>query len=289
MKNNNFIYIVMAIAIAAIAVSIGSYIFLSKHQAPAKPASAIPNSVVFQPAAPQPAAVATTATPKTTPKPVGVPAPIVPPVKIVTPPVPQTPAAPPTPAPAVSAPISLPYSVSNFSIKNAWQSIIGSVGLNVIDNGAYKRNLLKISAAANTTVGIAELAGSEDWKNYSFAADINFISGTNFSLIARYRDSKNYTSCTFAQNGVTLINTVIDGKNTTVLRGTNQIATVPYVVGISYKISVDGNDVQCFVNGTPISATIPDMPSSGGIGIEVYNQAPGSSELDIQEVRVSDN
>lgn len=213
---------------------------------------------------------------KTTPKPLAQ-SPAVKPITAVAPQVQAS-------TTVVAKPITLPFSVTNFSNVAVWQPLLGDLSSKFSDY--YNTNLLSLTSAANSTDGFAELSGSEDWKDYLYTAHLNFVSGTTFSLVARYKDSSNYAYCTFAQHGTTRINVVSGGKNSTVLQLTKHINSIPYVTGITYAVRVKGNEIECLVDNVPISANVTAMPTSGGIGVKSYNQVQGTGKILVQDIEV---
>ena len=219
------------------------------------------------------------------PKPQPIKKPSVIPVPVTAQVKPIIPVTPSQPIKTAVAPLLLPYTMSNFSNITPWKVIQGSVS-SFYSQPLYK-NLLDVKAPSNSSTGFIELAGSEGWTDYSFLYHMNFISGTEFSLIARYQDSENYTACVFGKDGETRIDNVVDGDANTIVDLDQQISTIPYVDGIDYKMIVDGNDVQCVVNSQPIYGHVPDMPSKGGIGIQTYNHAHGTSEVKVQDITVT--
>ncbi len=151
--------------------------------------------------------------------------------------------------------------------------------------GASDLNDARLTMAAKETSGASVfLDGTRLWKDYTFRTTFDWSSGTNVSLMARYKNGKNYLSCTFGEGNVSISNTV-NGE-------TVRIQTVknasPIAAGgeTSLGMNVRGNTATCYSGATPVvMATVPD--TDGGIGIRIWDPNRDVAKAQFKSVEVT--
>jgi peptidoglycan/xylan/chitin deacetylase (PgdA/CDA1 family) len=166
----------------------------------------------------------------------------------------------------------LPFESSSFGLD--W---IGSWGK--IEKG----DELTIAASEDTSGGSAFLNGSKLWKNYTFTATIDWLRGSDVSLIARNTQDVNYFACAFSDNNVT-IEIHRNGVQT-------NIATVPHRLqgskdNMTLGIQVNGPQIACYENGARVASTYANDFPQGGVGIQVWNKAFGVALVHVKNVSI---
>lgn len=141
---------------------------------------------------------------------------------------------------------------------------------------------LNLSATASTTGASVFLDGTKLWKDYFYTTDLDWTSGSHVSLIARYKDSKNYHVCTFGKDS-TRIESVIDGKVKKLSEEKNFINVPDGKILLS--VSVNDDFMECLIGKTVITyATIPK--DEGGVGIKIWDKELGKASVSISGVKV---
>jgi len=157
-----------------------------------------------------------------------------------------------------------------------WQGTWGDVRL---ESGG-----LALAATATSTGAAAFLDGTRAWKDYGYAALFDRLGGSHVSLMARYRDSRNYTVCTLG-GGRVKIERVVDGA---VEKLADAELGAPFPeTAVEAGMRVRGPVIECLLGSTPVaSATGTD--EGGGIGIRIWDEEPGTAALRLRRVDVKD-
>ncbi|MHB8660705.1 MAG: polysaccharide deacetylase family protein [Minisyncoccota bacterium] len=169
----------------------------------------------------------------------------------------------------------LPYTSNTFG--GDWVGTLGNVEPT---NGA-----LTLQASPWTTGAEALLNGSGGWRDYTFNATLEWLSGNNVLLIARRHDGNNYLSCSFSNTDVTL-EKEIDGTK-------SELANASYALsgqksGISFGISVVGDTATCYANNKAVVQGTASDPvlATGGIGIQTWDPGKAVASIRMNSVDV---
>jgi hypothetical protein len=139
-----------------------------------------------------------------------------------------------------------------------------------------------LQGVAGSSSWIMDIGGDVSWTDYTFQADIKFISGSSyeFGLFGRFAigtDKGNYYTTYMDDSGAVQLRVRLNGSTSTI--GTKSKGTAP-VAGMVYTfaISLHGSTISVSVNGTPRVTMVTDATlSAGGIGLIVNN---GTVEFD---------
>jgi len=189
---------------------------------------------------------------------------------------------------------STPYTINDFGESiNRWTNTSG--GYFVKDSFLHVTSYPSAStgrmAFASTSAGRMVLRGASDWKDYSFKTIIDWSKGAKVTLIARYKDSRNYIGCTFSSYGArAVLYQVIDGAKTT-LGKTPKMSVSNYTPWLDnhFGVQVKDNEMQCLIKNQWVlryDASNMQISKNGGIGIEVWDEDPGNGEIILKEVKV---
>ncbi|KND50693.1 MAG: Carbohydrate Esterase Family 4 [Parcubacteria bacterium C7867-001] len=172
-----------------------------------------------------------------------------------------------------SGPKQMPYTSSSFL---DWSGNWGSV--------SAAQNVLSLHALSNTTGSVGLLNGSNLWNDYTVRAEIGSWSGSDISLIARYRsDSEPFLSCAFSKNRISLET----HENGTQLTVRSQNFEHPAGLRTLSMRSV-GSSVTCSADGESLTASVPErFAKSGSVGIEVWSPTLGSAALTTSKITVT--
>jgi peptidoglycan/xylan/chitin deacetylase (PgdA/CDA1 family) len=169
----------------------------------------------------------------------------------------------------------LPYEAREFGIdwKGSWGDVKLGEGM--------------VLAAEESTVGAAvALEGSYSWQNYEFEANIDWRSGDDVLLVGRYKNNDNYFACDYSDSKVTLKQR-INGETQTISAG-NYSTFIPRN-NVNLGMQVSGNTAACLFNGSQVtrSAVSAELPN-GGIGIHIWDRAPGVADITVNSVSVTE-
>jgi peptidoglycan/xylan/chitin deacetylase (PgdA/CDA1 family) len=146
---------------------------------------------------------------------------------------------------------------------------------------------LGVHSSASSTGSAVILDGSKLWRDYDLEANLNWQSGSNVYLWARYQNDSNYVACNFGQDLVHL--EVTENGVTTVIRGeksdlTKEVFQSPFTAGMR----VQGRDAECLINGQVVVTThfLDESLSSGGVGFKTWDRTPGVSAMFVSKVSV---
>lgn len=150
-------------------------------------------------------------------------------------------------------------------------------------NKSLEDNKLLISSDGSTNGATALLDGTYTWKDYLFDASVLWSKGSNFLLLARYRDPDNYTACNFGPNMVRLEQKV-NGVKTVLLESAHGLDKTSGDLLLGVEANKDVIKCRIGGNGT-VEAKITD--SNGGIGFQIWDAEPANGIVIIKEVNAS--
>ncbi|MEN9390122.1 MAG: hypothetical protein RLZZ283_222 [Candidatus Parcubacteria bacterium] len=113
--------------------------------------------------------------------------------------------------------------------------------------------------------------------NYKFESTINWGTGDVFTLVARFKDESNYISCAFADASTVAALYLVTKGESIRLGESPQLQRPQMDAFINRKnaIEVIGNTVGCYVDGERVlSMTLPQMESTGTIGVATWSKLP---------------
>jgi len=119
--------------------------------------------------------------------------------------------------------------------------------------------------------------GGQKWTDYRVNAVTNWGSAASFSLVARISDENTQVSCSFSQfAGVIQIYVMKDGISELINESAYIEALPPQIhpwTDIPLAIEVKGGRVNCYAyDRLSLSATPKNLPASGSVGIEVWDE-----------------
>ena len=131
----------------------------------------------------------------------------------------------------------------------------------------------------------AYLDGSYLWKDYGYSIRIKESGARKVLLIGRFQDSENYAACRFENGSVDIINV------------RDKIKKVVYEQKYNFELSnnivltmrIQGNDVECFIDGKRIiQGSVLHIPLNGGIGVRTEEFQDGRQFL-FDNIQVGEN
>lgn len=136
------------------------------------------------------------------------------------------------------------------------------------------------------------LPGSLGWKDYRFAGAASWKRGASFALIARATDPKNFMECSWtrgARSGSATLSIVERGTRIPIFRsGTLLLYGDGEYARARVAIEVEGTTVRCLFNDIPvITYDHARIAPEGGVGMRVWDRAPGGIEILIAELEAS--
>jgi peptidoglycan/xylan/chitin deacetylase (PgdA/CDA1 family) len=156
---------------------------------------------------------------------------------------------------------------------NGWR---GEWGVHAVTNGE-----LVLKATSKTTGSDVFLDGSQDWSDYQYTVNYDWIKGSRFSLVARQKDDKNYLACVFGGGSIRLDRYVNDVPKMIGETAPLRVAALDGSVGMRVR----GNIAECIVeNRVVVSASIP--AERGGIGAKIWDPEFANAEIHIKEVSI---
>lgn len=177
---------------------------------------------------------------------------------------------------------NIPYGLDRFSSVGDWKNIFGKLGAD--------GNNLMIGAGASTTASLAVLEGGDKWADYSFKATVDWLRGSGLSLVARYKDPKNYVACSYSIYGsYARIHQVENGVTKTF--GSTAKLQIPYInpwEDIRFGIRVKEDNVECLINDAWVirAQNIVTMPKTGKIGFKTWDSAAGVANVAVKKITV---
>jgi hypothetical protein len=172
----------------------------------------------------------------------------------------------------------IPY-YDDFKKDNGWIRDWGQVN--------FSDDSIIIGAHASTTGSAVFLDGTYLWQNYILKADVYPVKGQTFSLMARYKDGKNYTMCSFSDTSLK-IEQVLDEERKTL----SEIKDNFKFIGRNRKVGIGvyDNTVNCYLDDK-IAIKGYNLDKSldrGGIGFKTWDPEVNNSELVVQNIYVKE-
>lgn len=158
---------------------------------------------------------------------------------------------------------------------NGWSKSGGSWSIVTDGTKVYKQSSTSANAYTYT--------GTSTWNNYSVQAKIKAISfnGTRqFGVLARFSSTSNHYFVTLSNANKLELGKKVSG-NITILA--SKSFTVQTGTWYTLKLSVSGNNLQCFVNGNPELSATDSSFSAGKIGLWA-----GYTSAEFDDVTVED-
>lgn len=168
---------------------------------------------------------------------------------------------------------ALPYTADSFGPD--WQANWG---------GVTQGSSLALHAASDTTGAAAFLDGTESWRNYVASATFTLTQGT-VSLVARHTETAApYAVCAFSGDHIYLEEHTGDTQTTLA-----KAAYAPPVLPATYRVSmsVAGNEVSCRAYGVAVSAAVPGLAGTGGVGVSIWDPSPGTASATLTSYSAS--
>jgi hypothetical protein len=186
---------------------------------------------------------------------------------------------------------TLPYSVGTFG--NSFKTGDGWTGW--WDDLSESNDVLTIGANSAVTENGALLKGSDAWSNYTVQANVDWIRGDSFSLVARYVDDKNYVACEFTEPTVgrvrEILSQYINGKEYRLAVGDLQNYNQQGGGGIVAGIEVQEGQGQCSFNGHAISTVFANShlsaPFAGQVGFKTWYGESYNGEIVVHSVGIT--
>ncbi len=135
-----------------------------------------------------------------------------------------------------------------------------------------------------STGGSVLLDGTYLWRNYVLKAEIEPRKGDYFTLIGRFQDNRNYVSCKYSSDSVS-IEQIVSGQRESLKTWNAEKGPIGdlSVVGIA----LNENTAGCYVGLDVVASTsISTQLKNGGIGFNTWDSEPGNSMLIISSVKV---
>lgn len=171
---------------------------------------------------------------------------------------------------------SLPYA-DDFAENAGWRRSWGDAR---IANGDAT-----LGATSTTTGAAAFLDGTKTWKDYRFDATLDWTSGSNVTLMSRYKDGQNYLSCIFGTDGWVAITSTIDGATQRIFEQHDPVA-LANGRRTSLGMSVQGRSATCYAEGEAVaSTTVPD--GIGGVGFKIWDPRLATAEIHVKNVSLT--
>ncbi|MCK6462246.1 MAG: polysaccharide deacetylase family protein [Candidatus Pacebacteria bacterium] len=173
---------------------------------------------------------------------------------------------------------SLPYE-DNFKYYNGWIKEYGNLE---IGNG-----ILKIGSSEMTTGASVFLDGTRSWDDYIFNTIVDWNSGVNITLFARFINDDNYTSCLFSDSNLKIEQRLKGNRR--VLVNKKNIYSLPKE-NLRLGISVIGDTVRCFINGNQVAYAhyLSPVLENGGIGLKTWDRELGNSLISIKNIKAEE-
>lgn len=169
----------------------------------------------------------------------------------------------------------LPFE-DTFSRQVGWKSLWGEV----VVEGVFNNLNLKRKEVADGAFTF--LDGSNLWKNYAFSAQAVVPEDSMLSLLFRFKDTKNYTRCTFSKE-YTSIEQFIDGK---MFQLAKEKQLKPLSGNSLFRADIYNKSVACYIDDVRIisATTKSNSPTFGGIGMSLWKSTKDG--ISIKKVQV---
>ena len=175
-----------------------------------------------------------------------------------------------------------PYQ-SDFSTTSPWLAVNGK--FSVADG------LGIFSSLPSENAVLSVLGGGNGWSDYRSEILVGtWGKGEAIALIARFKNTKNYATCSFSNYGSYVgIGAVINGVFQN-YGGSPDLPISDYKPweNVSLAIEARGDEIRCFVGKDEILRyKMTGLPFSGGVGIEVWDRARANATQAINSVTVT--
>ncbi|HQI25878.1 MAG TPA: polysaccharide deacetylase family protein [Candidatus Paceibacterota bacterium] len=165
------------------------------------------------------------------------------------------------------------YFEDDFSLNQGWRRSWGEMGLS--------SGQLEIRSSGQTAGSFALLDGTYDWTDYRLTLSIDWLKGSHFSLIGRFRDESNYYSCTYSDNSVR-VEKQIDGQKVLLKEAKNEnvLSKNNLTVGASFW----QDEIGCLVGGESVVSVVDNDNAylSGGVAVKGWDKTLGNSLIKIK-------
>ena len=174
---------------------------------------------------------------------------------------------------------SLPFSAASITPEQGWKKSWGEIN--------FSNNEMSVKSSTNGTGGLVFLEGAEDWTNYSFTSKINWVKGSNFVVLSRFKDGKNYLAFNVGKEFIRL-EKYVNGKSKIIKETVNDLKLDKD--NINVKINVTGNRITYFIDDKLILEDSNDIGenNSGSVGFKVWDKKFNNSEIIIKQVEISE-
>jgi peptidoglycan/xylan/chitin deacetylase (PgdA/CDA1 family) len=169
-------------------------------------------------------------------------------------------------------PKDLPFE-DDFSTDRGWLPSWGALGLG--------RNNLTLAATEERTSASTILDGTKLWDSYAFNAALDWQTGSAF-LLADVVDSHTYRTCAFSP-GKAEIQSTTNGE-TRVLAQVED-PRIAYGENVRAGVRVRASTIECTWEYESIVEAY-ERDGTGGIGIQVWNEEPGTAALRVSSISV---
>lgn len=152
---------------------------------------------------------------------------------------------------------------------------------------------LVLESVQNSTGSSVYLDGTNSWTDYIFTSVLSVKKGAVISLIARYKNDRNYASCNFSKT-YTSLTQHLEGKNIKIIESKNILKNgkqIPINMNnLKVGILVNGNKVTCFMNDivTVRPNRISNSLMNGGIGFQTWDEDFNNSEVVVENMYVDE-
>ncbi len=167
----------------------------------------------------------------------------------------------------------------DFSEDNGWVKDWGRMDFN--------DNSMIVGAHASTTGSAVFLDGTYSWQDYIFKADVHLVKGQVFSLMARYKDGKNYMACSFSDKLIK-VEQVLSGEKKILAELKDDFVFIGKNREVG--IGVYDNVVNCYLDGKIAMKgyNLDQELNHGGIGFKTWDPQVNNSELIVKGVSVEE-
>jgi hypothetical protein len=145
---------------------------------------------------------------------------------------------------------------------------------------------LELSSRTTATGASAFLDGAEHWRDYLYAATLDWQRGQSVSLLARFQDSEHFVACTFTDAGVR-IEERVTGVNRIVATSTLDVPIDKS--SFAAAIRVAGQRAACLIGDTVVvsGSGLNPLFRRGSIGFKTWDPVPGQSTIRVRQISVT--
>jgi hypothetical protein len=131
--------------------------------------------------------------------------------------------------------------------------------------------------------------GGKEWTDYAIETRVDWGLVSSFSIVARFKDDKNFATCAFSNYGAMIQIYEVHNGQSTLFSQSPLLPTKSFEwwKDIKAGTKVKGDRVTCTLAGESIiSATIPTLPTSGTFGFETWDKYANPTPHTIRAVSV---